>query len=136
MFKHLSYPVLNIYTQDRGNAWRYARWKYGIDTSDLASIFYNPIEGCRAVTITNIFDVSECGLRNPAFENENVCASTLGHENVHGANGYLYRIRYPNCDEAEAYLWEINHTTVTEISSDDISDIQTNYTEYSEQCNP
>jgi len=136
IFRHLSAPMLGIYTQDRENAWKYARWKYSIDTSDLDSITYNDSLGDRGQTTSYVLGGNFCELGPAAFDDENLCASTLGHENVHGGQEYLFRQLYSDCAEAEAYLWELNHADTTGISSIDIGDIQNNYNYFSSQCDP
>jgi hypothetical protein len=140
VFRHLASPMLGIYTQDRENAWKYARWKYDIDTSNLDSISYNASLGERGLTTGDVWGGNYCELGPESFAlstgSENLCASTMGHENVHGGQGYLYRQLYPDCAETEAYLWELNNASSTEISSTDISDIQDKYNYFSGRCNP
>ncbi len=139
VFSHLSNPMLSVYAEDREHAWRYARWKYNIDTSNLASIAYNPITPTSGPcaggdACTSAFNNTQ--LYPGAFSSENCCASTLGHENVHGGQDPLFRAYYPHCAELEAYNWELNNATATGLSAEEIADVQTHFNTEAAQCNP
>jgi len=105
---------------DYNLAWPYAKWKYSISTPDLTSIGYDeslPF-GTRAQTFTL---TGSCSLGLGAMSDEGWCASALGHEQVHGNQGYpycvLHQVRGPNHYEVPAYQWEIDHAVSTGISS-------------------
>ncbi|MDD4111326.1 MAG: hypothetical protein PHS54_07325, partial [Clostridia bacterium] len=115
-------------SQDRERAWRYARWKYDIDTSALGPISYDknlPYPG-----ETSGF-ADDCKLGPGAFSSENFCASVLGHENVHGIQGWENRL-YSGLDwlagkvhwtEVEAYNWQINTSDQIGLSQNELNDI-------------
>lgn len=71
------------------------------------------LDGKEVVAKTTAFN--NCYVSNRALHNENVLASTLGHENVHGGQSWAFRLSYPNEAEMEAYRWEINNVGLTGI---------------------
>ena len=131
--------------EDRETAWRYAEWKYDIGTPKLpGGISYDPTLGTIAMT-SHAGAGNYCRLGPDAFtRSENICASVMGHENVHGgqtaAEILFYKARFvlylagggwpsstfggPRTDEVEAYQWEINHQadTVTDTDATYIAD--------------
>lgn len=109
--KHGSGQPVHMPDDDDYNlAWQYVRWKYGISTSNLTSITYDST--LTKAGLTNMI-LKTCRLGPDAFMNENRCASTLGHENVHGGQSYWTSVKER---EIEAYTWEINNAAATGIS--------------------
>ena len=92
----------------RNRAWKYAKWKYSVDTGGLRKISYrdNQDEAGLTHTFTN-----KCTLGPPAFSTENYCAGVLGHENVHGVQSWQeivastisWLLGGPDWCEVEAY---------------------------------
>jgi hypothetical protein len=115
-------------TDDYNRAWHYARWKYSIATPDLASVAYVNRATPRGLTMgANAFSPRYCTLGNGAFANENICASTLGHEQVHGAQPWDVFIlpnwiRWSGNPEVPAYQWEIDDATNTGIDTNFLND--------------
>ena len=114
--------------EDRESAWRYSRWKYGINTGSLRGISYNSNQ--RENGLTNIY-TKNCNLGPGAFDSENLCASTLGHENVHGGqpswylflSTYTWRLGGRDFAEVEAYNWEISNANKTGLSPAELNDV-------------
>lgn len=112
---------------DRERAWQYAKWKYGINTSALNSISYNPSQSTPGLTGTY---TNNCTLGTGAFGSENYCASVLGHENVHGeqpwwdivASEASWLAGGPHYIEVDAYNWEINNASRTGLSSYELAE--------------
>jgi hypothetical protein len=106
---------------DYEQAWRYVTWKYNfIDPDVFNSVQYggaNP-SGIRAQTSL----LNNCTLYQGAFDYENKCASTLGHEAVHTIQDLEQRTihcnkfyRHPDNCEVPAYQWEIDYAQDTGI---------------------
>jgi len=118
---------------DREIAWRYARWKYDIVSSNLANISYTPSGNGNAETdITGPRGARNCLLHAPAFSTENWCASDIGHENVHGGQSFnpflkswarnLFgtfdrKIEYP------AYKWQADNAEKCGLSASETQDV-------------
>ncbi len=113
--------------EDRERAWQYVKWKYNIKISSLSGVSYSSSQETDGLTNTYT-DI--CTLGPGAFSNENHCASTLGHENVHGRQSAFYIMRSvvswaigrPHFAEVEAYNWEIDNAEKTGIDLRDISE--------------
>jgi len=98
--------ALSVFDYDL--AWRYAKSKCQTDTSELNSIYYNP-----SLSIHGATQWRACWLGPLALECESVCASTLGHENVHGPQSPLM----PEAEaEYPAYTWEAENAEETGIT--------------------
>ena len=111
-------------------AWKYAKWKYNIDTSGLDAISYDEnLSGDAAVTVG-----SECRLGDDAFQSENWCASKLGHENVHGGQDRIFKKYKENAAEVEAYGWELLHKGKTGISALNVEGVADFFIDYYEKC--
>jgi len=106
---------------DYNSAWQYAKWKYNIVTTGLTSIAYDANQIKRGLTFT---PTGDCTLGHSAFENENWCASTMGHEEIHGVQGYWYcfyhQFRGSDHFDVPAYQWEIDNASNTGISTSEI----------------
>lgn len=90
-------------------AWRYAKWKYGLDTAASTSIRYDPKLGTMGMTNPGAFNVGRNVRLGPtAFNSENICASVLGHENVH-AGQTLVTLLSSKWAEPSAYQWEMDN---------------------------
>ncbi len=117
------------------SAWKYAQWKYDAPRDKLDTVAFGPnIAEDRAQTALSTDDKrADCKLGRKAFSSENYCASTIGHENVHGNQKYTYFINHQTrgTDHAEvpAYQWEIDHANDTGINQQDIG-IITGYRDY------
>jgi len=122
-------------------AWQYAKWKYDIATLDLDSIAYDATLGTRAHTSIILIpfgEIANCKLGTGAFADENWCASSMGHEQVHGSQGYWYiqwhsgedpEDRNPMNCEVPAYQWEIDNAPGTGISASELQTV-TAYRDY------
>ena len=127
VFTYFGSPVSPF--RDLEQAWKYAKWKYNIDTSALSSISYDATITGKAAWTDAI--TKECRLGSSAFGSENQCASILGHENVHGVQSaaYIYAswanwaIGGSDFCEVDAYNWEINHATQTGLSPGELSTV-------------
>lgn len=98
-------------------AWRYARWKHGIDTSKLTKISFDPDIEQAGLTNPGAFGIGRyCRLGRVAFLSENETASVLGHENVHGGQSVLTFIGPDEKAEVPAYQWEIDNAAKTGVS--------------------
>jgi len=98
-------------------AWRYAKWKYDIDTSNLTTIKYAPDIGAMGLTNPGVANIGRhCRLGQTAFLSENTAASVLGHENVHGGQSIWTFIGPTKNAEIPAYSWEIRNSVRTGIS--------------------
>ncbi|OGV68029.1 MAG: hypothetical protein A3K18_28245 [Lentisphaerae bacterium RIFOXYA12_64_32] len=114
---------------DRNAAWQFAKWKYDIDTSGLSSIAYDQNLGHAGSTST-VTDA--CALGPSAFVSENICASVMGHENVHGVQEAWFILwsvnRFnaglPQEAEKQAYQWEIDHQSDTGTDAGYIDNVQ------------
>lgn len=77
------YSVFKYYANPKSNkpkALEYMLWKYPISTAGLASLSYKEGQGPAGwTTATN-----HCTLGDGAFGTENICASVVVHENLHG----------------------------------------------------
>jgi len=136
VFRYFSGEALH---RNRDTAWQYAKWKYDIKTVNLSAIMY--VESLTEPGDTNVL-TKTCRLGPYAYmdvekKDENACASTLGHENVHGGQTllesvtagnqfFVYRAYggYPSSThggpeftEVAAYDWEISNAAGTGISS-------------------
>ena len=94
-------------TTNREKAWQYARWKYGISTSGLGTITYDPSQSTSG--LTNVY-TDNMSLGTEAFSSEWCCASVLGHENIHGIQTWIFIATYPDLSEADASAWELDHS--------------------------
>lgn len=108
------FRYFGINNKDREFAWRYARWKYDISTSNLSSISYDDSQTKYAGWTVTRTDAMTLG--PPAYtDGEWACASVLGHENVHGAQSRGDRILNTAKCECEAYEWEFYHSNVNSL---------------------
>jgi hypothetical protein len=93
----------------------YAIWKYNINTSNLTSISYDSsiLEGGQTTY------GGKCRIGQYAITHtENICASVLGHENVHGGQPLKYFLIWMEAEaEVPAYGWEINNSNITKINN-------------------
>ncbi|MBI3297046.1 MAG: hypothetical protein HYZ75_02700 [Elusimicrobia bacterium] len=90
-------------------AWRYAKWKYDVDTGDSTTIRYDPALTTMGATNPGAFNVGRNVRLGPtAFLSENHAASVLGHENVHAGQS-LYTLLSSARAEPPAYQWEIDN---------------------------
>jgi hypothetical protein len=95
--------------EDYELAWRYVRWKYGIDTKNSTTIKYDKDLGAMGATNPGAFNVGRHVRLGPtAFISENLCASVLGHENVHAGQG-LGTLLVTKWSEPPAYQWELDN---------------------------
>lgn len=98
------------YQSDYELAWQYARWKYDINTSNLDKIMFDPDMKYKGVTYVGIFSKKRlCKLGKQAFISENICASVMGHENVHGGQSLKMFIGGREKAEPPAYQWEVQN---------------------------
>lgn len=132
IFYHLTHTTIDMYGATINpseyhylSAAEYASWKYDVSYG---------VGGNWYVDLT----ISSYGKTNPtpflswerdtylyqlAFNDENVCASTIGHENVHrGQSLYvlLQSVLYTDAKkfaEGEAYYWEFDHFAQTGLSA-------------------
>jgi hypothetical protein len=106
---------------DYNKAIEYTKYKYNMSTDKLTSITYSvALSGKRRGEVrVGVSGVGRyCKLGPGAFESENICASVLGHENVHG--GQHWWLFMPNMEaqaEIPAYTWELNNAGRTGIDS-------------------
>lgn len=104
-------------------AWKYARWKHGIDTSNLSSIRYDPALTTMGLTRLGVGGIGRhCRLGPTAFNaGSGVCASVLGHENVHGGQSVMTLLS-SRWAEPDAYQWELDNAQQTGISASYIAE--------------
>jgi hypothetical protein len=122
------------YESDYELAWKYARWKYDVDTSNLNEILFDPEMKYKGVTYVAIFSKKRmCKLGRDAFISENICASVLGHENVHG--GQSLKMFFGGREKAEppAYQWELKNAARLGLPSGYVEEIKNWRNAYSEQ---
>lgn len=115
---HRVFRWLVDFDTDHNKAWRYATWKYGIGTSYLSIIYYNPSLGSDGLVEMNDPKYSRTMQLGPgAFTNENECASIILHENVHGGQDKATWPNYSlyNKNEREAYMAEMKSASKTNI---------------------
>lgn len=120
---------------DYEKAWQYAKWKYSISTSYLSSISYDPSLVQMAITEMSTPKYARTmKLGKGAFVDENVCASTLVHENVHGGQDSKltgidsFILYYSN--EREAYWTELMFAPTTKIPESYFDITYNHYTEF------
>jgi hypothetical protein len=93
----------------------YAIWKYNINISKLTSISYDSsiLEGGQTTY------GGKCRIGQYAITHtENICASIVGHENVHGGQPLKYFLTWMEAEaEVPAYGWEMNNRNVTKINN-------------------
>ena len=90
-------------------AWRYAKWKYGLDTTASTSIRYDPKLNTMGITNPGAFNIGRNVRLGPtAFASENICASVIGHENVHSGQS-LATLLSSRWAEPPAYQWEMDN---------------------------
>ena len=147
-FSYLDIPVETVfrflyisgYANDKESAWKYAKWKYDVNTGNLVSIEYDESVDKDAITTCNILGEHSCRLGPQAYDSENYCASTLGHENVHGGQPYSYFQSWFYIDhwifpgdkdyyklvESPAYQWELDNHESIGLSSVELSIVTNN----------
>ena len=114
------YGALN---HNREIAWKYAKWKYDISTSNLKEITYDPGQTTAGNT-NHLYQTMTLG--TGAFSEEWSCASIIGHENVHGGQPLL--LSKP-AKEQEASMWELDHSNAPNCKASPITYIY-NYCKY------
>lgn len=124
---------------DYETAWRYARWKYDISTSNLSSIVFNRFSPLGADAMVSFSSGSRgarpCIIYESAFTTENYCASVLGHENVHGGQSVNFLIlsyaarltgAFNRKIEYPAYRWQVENADRCGLSAGERDQIITN----------
>lgn len=115
-------------------AWQYARWKYDIDTSNLDEIVFDPKMKYKGATYAKIFGKKRiCKLGRQAFISENICASVLGHENIHGGQSLAMFFGRREKAEPPAYQWEIKNARSLGLPPDYVYELKHWRNAYSEQ---
>jgi hypothetical protein len=110
--------------QDYERAYKYARWKYSIGTPDII-ISVDPSLVRYGETHPGAFNIGRyTTLGILAFNDENVCASTLGHEEVHGTQSLSVLLGPEAGAERPAYQWEMDHKDDTGLSADEVDRVQ------------
>jgi hypothetical protein len=94
-------------------ALEYVLWKYPVPTGNLRSLKYKSGQAVSG----RISWRNNATFGPSAFRSENILASTIGHENVHGGQSRVKRL-VEKYAEPEAYLWEIEHASMTGIDKD------------------
>ncbi|MFA5137806.1 MAG: hypothetical protein WC728_01145 [Elusimicrobiota bacterium] len=95
--------------EDYELAWQYAKWKYDIDTKNSTTIKYDKKLESMGATNPGAFNIGRHVRLGPtAFISENLCASVLGHENVHAGQG-LGTFLSSKWSEPPAYQWELDN---------------------------
>ena len=126
---------------DYNDAIKYVVWKYQVDMSSISSLAF-ATSGTMSATASAETDFGpfngprSCKVyRNMFSNNENFVASALGHENVHGGQysplgirSILQRAKFYKTIEAPAYQWQLNTAGRFGLSADEISGLQSNYT--------
>ncbi|MBS1473906.1 MAG: hypothetical protein HP058_03155 [Massilimaliae sp.] len=115
---HRVFRWLVDFDTDHNKAWRYAQWKYNIKTPYLSHIYYN--SSLEYIALTNMSSSKfsrDVQLGTDAFENENICASTLLHENVHGGQDAAYTPWGQRANEVPAYWAELTNAAQTNIDA-------------------
>ena len=107
------------------DVWNYIAWKYPVvfqSGRNLSSISYAPAQ--TEMSLTSRFGGSvgsrPCTLGNQAFANENILASVIGHENVHGGQSGLVTNKLA---ETLAYGWEVANAIATGIDANYLSNV-------------
>ncbi|MBI2362708.1 MAG: hypothetical protein HYV15_04930 [Elusimicrobia bacterium] len=82
-----------------------------MDTADSSSVRYDPGVATMGVTNPGAFNVGRHVRLGPtAFNSENICASVLGHENVHSGQSLVTFLSSKRA-EPPAYQWEIDNAS-------------------------
>ena len=103
-------------------AWKYAKWKYDIDTAASTSIRYDPALTTMGATNPGAFNIGRNVRLGPtAFNSENIAASVLGHENTHAGQSLLTLLS-SRAAEPPAYQWEIDNAARLETGDDYVAE--------------
>jgi hypothetical protein len=118
---------------DYNQAWKYAKWKYDIKTNFLRSILFARDQTQSGLTKFGGGQFQrDCTLGFGAFSSENLCASTLGHENLHGRQPdimfrpiwfVIHPIDGEKLVELPAYRWEKQNATRTGLSAIELAEV-------------